>query len=122
MVWIRPYSPSKTRAWRGVRLVRVRVEGDSMLPVLRPGDWLWVRRGARVRAGDLVLARLPGNPSQLIVKRAAWPQGDGWWLESDNQRAGGRRDSWDFGAVPVVGRVVARYRPVLSLPVFFLAR
>jgi nickel-type superoxide dismutase maturation protease len=94
--------------------MRVRVEGESMLPVLRPGDWLVVRRGAEVLAGDLVVARLPGDPAKMIVKRAAWRAEDGWWLESDNQRAPGRKDSWDFGAVPpslVVGRVVFRYWP-----------
>lgn len=92
-----------------------------MLPTLRPGDLLWVRRGAPVRAGDLVVARLPSDPSLLIVKRAAWETGEGWWLESDNQRAPGRRDSWDFGALPpslLVGRVVTRYWP----PPFLRAR
>ncbi|MFI7538853.1 S24 family peptidase [Streptosporangium sp. NPDC049376] len=105
----------------GLRSVRVRVEGDSMLPVLRPGDWLWVRRGAPVSAGDLVVARLPSDPSLLIVKRAAWREGEDWWLESENQRASGRRDSWDFGAVPpssLVGRVALRYWP----PPFLRAR
>ncbi|GAB2448834.1 S24/S26 family peptidase [Streptosporangium sandarakinum] len=99
--------------------MRVRVEGDSMLPALRPGDWLWVRRGAAVREGDLVVARLPSDPERLIVKRAAWREADGrWWLESDNQRATGRRDSWDFGALPpasLVGRVVLRYWPLTFL-------
>ncbi|MFJ2031444.1 S24 family peptidase [Streptosporangium sp. NPDC087985] len=98
--------------------MRVRVEGDSMLPALRPGDWLWVRRGAPIRAGDLVVARLPSDPSLLIVKRAVWEADDGWWLESDNQRATGRRDSWDFGALPpssLVGRVVLRYWPLTFL-------
>ncbi|WP_268245639.1 S24 family peptidase [Planomonospora parontospora] len=122
MVLERPYSPSQARTGRGFALMRVRVEGESMLPALRPGDWLWVRCGAPVRSGDLVLARLPADPSRLIVKRAAWRDGEGWWLESDNQRASGRRDSWDFGPVPVVGRVVARYRPPLSWPTFFRAR
>ncbi|MGC5016770.1 S24 family peptidase [Streptosporangium sp. DT93] len=101
-------------AREGDALVRVRVEGESMLPVLRPGDWLWVRRGAAVRPGDLVVARLPSDPATLIVKRAAWRDGDGWWLESENQRAAGRRDSWDFGALApegIVGRVVLRYWP-----------
>ncbi|GII81615.1 hypothetical protein Sru01_65970 [Sphaerisporangium rufum] len=85
-----------------------------MRPALCPGDWLVVRRGAAVRPGDLVLARLPDDPHRMIVKRAAWRDGPGWWLESDNQRAPGRRDSWDFGAVPdelVIGRVVLRYWP-----------
>ncbi|MEV0996099.1 S24 family peptidase [Nonomuraea sp. NPDC050202] len=94
--------------------MRVRVEGDSMRPALLPGDWLLVRRGATVHPGDLVVARLPGDPDRLIVKRAQWHGAGGWWLESDNQRAGGRRDSWDFGPVDdIVGRVVLRYWPLL---------
>ncbi|QXJ26849.1 nickel-type superoxide dismutase maturation protease [Actinomadura graeca] len=93
----------------------VAVSGDSMLPVLRPGDWLVVRVGGRVAPGDVVVARHPGRPELLIVKRAARRAGVGWWLESDNQGARGRRDSWDFGAVPdalVVGRAAARYWPL----------
>ncbi|GAA4233163.1 hypothetical protein GCM10023075_48790 [Streptosporangium album] len=89
-----------------------------MLPALRSGDWLWVRRGAPIRAGDLVVARLPSDPSRLIVKRAVWEADGEWWLESDNQRAPGRRDSWDFGALPpsaLVGRVVLRYWPLTFL-------
>lgn len=65
----------------------------------------------RVSAGDLVVARHSGL---LMVKRAAFRQDGGWWLESDNQSAPGRRDSWDFGAVPesdLVGRVLLRYWP-----------
>lgn len=97
------------------RLLRaVEVAGDSMLPGLRPGDWLLVRAGARPVPGDIVVARHPERPGLLIVKRAGHRSGDGWWLESDNQGAPGRRDSWDFGNVPdalVVGRVVARYWP-----------
>src|SRR5690242_18441808 len=91
----------------------VEVKGDSMLPVLRPGDWLLVRTGARIRPGCVVVARHPGA-DLLVVKRAAHRDADGWWLESDNQRAAGRQDSWDFGAVPddlIVGRVVLRYWP-----------
>ncbi|MFB4297000.1 nickel-type superoxide dismutase maturation protease [Actinomadura sp. NTSP31] len=96
------------------RLRTVAVTGDSMLPGLAPGDWLVVLAGARPRPGDVVVARHPERADVLIVKRVAHRSGDGWWLESDNQRARGRRDSWDFGAVPdrrVLGRVVARYWP-----------
>jgi phage repressor protein C with HTH and peptisase S24 domain len=93
----------------------VRVVGDSMLPALRPGDWLLVRRGGAITPGDVVVARRPGGAQgELIVKRAFRRTDEGWWLESDNQRAPGRRDSWDFGAVPapeIVGRVILRYWP-----------
>ncbi|MWK33640.1 nickel-type superoxide dismutase maturation protease [Actinomadura sp. J1-007] len=96
------------------RLRAVEVEGASMLPALRPGDWLLVLNGARVAPGDLVVARHPRRDGLLVVKRAAHREAGGWWLESDNQGAPGRQDSWDFGAVPdglVEGRVVARYWP-----------
>jgi nickel-type superoxide dismutase maturation protease len=96
------------------RVFAVEVAGDSMLPALRSGDRLLVRAGAVVRRGSVVVARLPDSPETLIVKRAGFRDDDGWWLESDNQRATGRRDSWDFGAVPdslVLGRAFARYWP-----------
>ncbi|RMI38270.1 S24 family peptidase [Actinomadura harenae] len=92
----------------------VEVTGESMLPALRAGDWLLVRAGAPVRDGDAVVARHPWNEDRLIVKRAVREESGGWWLESDNQRAHGRQDSWDFDAVPhdlVLGPVVARYWP-----------
>jgi nickel-type superoxide dismutase maturation protease len=95
----------------------VEVTGDSMLPALRPGDWLLARSGARIAPGNIVVARHP-RQDRLIVKRAAWHDRGGWWLESDNQQARGRQDSWDFGAVPdelIMGRVVARYWPWPSL-------
>ncbi|MBG6087489.1 nickel-type superoxide dismutase maturation protease [Actinomadura viridis] len=101
------------------------VTGESMLPALRPGDLLVVRTGGRAARGDLVVARHPERPERLIVKRAAHRSGEGWWLESDNQRARGRQDSWDFGAVPdrlVVGRVVARYWPPSRLALFGTGR
>ena len=98
-------------------LLRVSVAERSMEPALRPGDWLLVRRTRRIRAGQIVLARHPGRPDMLIVKRAARRMegdgevGGGWWLESDNPGAGAV-DSRRFGPVPaslIEGRVLFRY-------------
>ena len=78
-----------------------RVQGDSMLPLLRPGDRLLVLYGASVRPGALVLARFPdGN---LVVKRAVERRptrtgGAGWWLLSDNPGSG--VDSRHRGPIP----------------------
>ena len=97
---------------------RVAVAERSMEPVLRPGDWLLVRRRMRagrpprIRAGQLVIARHPHRTDVLLVKRAARRQPDGWWLESDNPSAGAV-DSRRFGPVPpglIEGRVLFRYR------------
>ncbi len=96
-------------------MVRVAVTEHSMEPALRPGDWLLVLRTGRIRAGQLVLARHPGRPAMLIVKRAAWPEPGGWWLASDNPGAGAV-DSARFGPVPqslIEGRVLLRYWPLL---------
>ncbi|MBX6767381.1 MAG: nickel-type superoxide dismutase maturation protease [Actinomadura rubrobrunea] len=106
-------------------LLAVEVTGESMTPALRPGDWLLVRRGARIAEGDVVVARHPGRDGLLIVKRATRRTDGGWWLESDNQGAPGRQDSWDFDAVPdplIVGRVVARYWPPSRLSIFRVSR
>jgi nickel-type superoxide dismutase maturation protease len=101
-------------------LWRVAVAERSMEPVLRPGDWLLVRRtispsrSVRVRPGQVVVARHPKRPDLLIVKRAARRERGGWWLVSDNPVAGAV-DSSAFGAVPaplIEGRVLLRYWPV----------
>jgi nickel-type superoxide dismutase maturation protease len=100
-------------------LWRVAVAERSMEPALRPGDWLLVRRSLRagrpprIRPGQVVIARHPGRPDLLLVKRATRPQPPGWWLESDNPGAGAV-DSRTFGVVPaglVQGRVLLRYWP-----------
>jgi hypothetical protein len=101
-------------------LARVAVVERSMEPALLPGDWLLVWRGAltqrplHVRPGQLVIARHPGDPCMLLVKRAARQVGDGWWLDSDNPAAGAV-DSRSFGPVPVgsiYARVLLRYWPL----------
>jgi nickel-type superoxide dismutase maturation protease len=95
-------------------LLRIAVAERSMEPVLRPGDWLLVRRTRRVRPGQIVLARHPGRPVLLLVKRAGRREAGGWWLESANPAAGAV-DSARFGAVPdelIEGRVLLRYWPL----------
>jgi nickel-type superoxide dismutase maturation protease len=92
-------------------LLRVKVAEVSMLPALRPGDWLLVRRTRRIRPGQIVLARHPGRPGMLIVKRAARRQDAGWWLTSDNPDPAAV-DSRRFGPLPdalIEGRVLFRY-------------
>jgi hypothetical protein len=101
-------------------LWRVAVAERSMEPSLLPGDWLLARRSMRpgrpprIRPGQLVIAWHPGRAGLLLVKRAARPEADGWWLESDNPAAGAV-DSRAFGPVPaglIEARVLMRYWPV----------
>jgi len=96
---------------------RVAVAERSMEPALHPGDWLLVYRTIRagrpprVRPGQVVVARHPGRPELLLVKRAARRELGGWWLASDHPGAGAV-DSRAFGPVPpglIEGRVLLRY-------------
>jgi len=102
-------------AERGGLLGRVRVEGESMAPSLQPGDrLLWVGVG-RPRAGQVVVAPDPRDPSRLLVKRVRTVDGDSVDLRGDNE--GASTDSGDFGPVAaraVRGRVVYRYFPAAT--------
>ena len=100
-------------------LLRVEVAELSMLPALRPGDWLLALRTRRIRPGQVVLAWHPARAGFLLVKRAVrrvegnGEASGGWWLESDNPGAGAV-DSNRFGPVReelIVGRVLGRYWP-----------
>ena len=93
-----------------------KVAERSMQPALDPGDRILVRRtirpgrALRVRAGQVVVARNPRRPEQLLVKRALWAEDGGWWLSSDNPGADAV-DSFRFGPVPaslIEGRVLLR--------------
>jgi phage repressor protein C with HTH and peptisase S24 domain len=90
-------------------LFAVLVHGPSMVPTLRSGDALVVRRNSRVRAGDVVVARFRARPGLLVVKRAVRPQDGGWWIQGDNPLI--TDDSRAYGVADVIGRVVIRYYP-----------
>ncbi len=90
-------------------LSAVLVHGPSMAPTLRHGDALLVRRGGRVRPGDVVVARFRSRPDLLVVKRAVRAQDGGWWVRGDNDLV--TDDSRAYGVADVVGRVVLRYWP-----------
>ena len=90
-------------------LFAVLVQGPSMAPTLRAGDALLVRRGGRVRPGDVVVARFRSRPDLLIVKRAVREQDGGWWVVGDNEFAGD--DSRTYGVAEVIGRVRWCYWP-----------
>ena len=87
----------------------VLVRGPSMVPTLRSGDALVVRRGGRVRPGDVVVASFPSRPGLLVVKRAVREQDGGWWLEGDNEFV--TDDSRAYGVADTLGRVMYRYWP-----------
>lgn len=102
------------RSWRR----RVAVEGHSMEPTLRAGDWLLVDPDAyRARmptVGQLVVARDPRQPERWLVKRAAGLTADDRLTLAGDHPAHGD-DEEMIGAVGragLVGRPWLRYWPV----------
>ncbi|MEU4687595.1 S26 family signal peptidase [Actinoplanes sp. NPDC023714] len=95
-------------AWQ-LPLFAALVHGPSMVPTLKAGDAVLVRRGGRVRAGDVVVASFRSRPGLLVVKRAIREQDGGWWLEGDNEFV--INDSRAYGVADVAGRVTFRYWP-----------
>lgn len=90
-----------------MRIGTVLISGPSMVPALRDGDWAVVLRRARVRPGDIVVARLRGRPDLLVVKRAVAPRDGGWLLASDNPFVDD-----PAGVADVEARVLLRYWPL----------
>lgn len=107
-----------TAAYRaGRRFRRFAISGTSMLPTLRPGDWVLVDqqayRARLPRRGHIVVARDPRQPERHLVKRVSSVDLHGAVrLAGDNAESS--TDSRDFGAIPaefVSGRVRWRYWP-----------
>lgn len=101
--------------WLLRRRRRFRVTGESMLPLLKPGDEVLLDPGAYrhrlPRPGDIVVARHPYQTDVRLIKRVAavWPNGD-CDLRSDNPD--GATDSRTLGAIPagkIIGRVTGRF-------------
>ena len=91
-------------------LFAVLVQGPSMVPTLRDGDAVLVRRGGRVtRPGDVVVARFRSRPDLLVVKRVVRAEDSGWWLRSDNEYVAD--DSRTYGVADVDARVLFRWWP-----------
>jgi nickel-type superoxide dismutase maturation protease len=85
------------------------VSGPSMVPTLRSGDRILVRRTTVPEPGDVVVATFRSRPGLLVVKRVQRADGDGWWLVGDNPF--GSDDSAAYGRADVVGRVTFRWWP-----------
>jgi phage repressor protein C with HTH and peptisase S24 domain len=98
------------RSWRR----RVAVDGHSMEPSLRPGDWLLVdpeayRHRPAVR-GELVVAVDPREPSRLLIKRVAQVLDEGRLTLAGDHPAH-THDRLIVAAGDVVGRPWLRYWP-----------
>jgi nickel-type superoxide dismutase maturation protease len=101
--------------WLIRRRQRFRITGNSMLPLLKPGDDVLINpfafKNASPQPGDIVVARHPLKPDTRLIKRVITDTEAGdYILQGDNPAES--TDSRAFGAVParhILGRVVSRF-------------
>ena len=95
--------------WVLRRRLRVRVDGISMEPSLRPGTTVLIQTNASVQVNDIVLSRHPYNPEVQVLKRVAEIHDEGVFLLGDNPAES--TDSRSFGVIPwehIIGRVTSK--------------
>jgi len=120
-VWV---AAAVLAAWatsRAAGAFRVEVAGRSMVPALRPGDWLVATRRGRIRRGSVVVLAHPDRPLDLVKRVHGVPgdRVDGRLLGSDEylvvgDNPGSSSDGRRFGPVPrgaIEGVIRARYWP-----------
>jgi nickel-type superoxide dismutase maturation protease len=76
--WVWIVASGAGLVWMGARAAgafRAEVAGDSMLPSLRPGDWLVATRQGRLLQGRVVVVAHPKR-SVALIKRLAGTPGD----------------------------------------------
>ncbi len=100
--------------WLLRRRRRFRVVGNSMLPLLQPGEEVlvnpFVYRTMPPQAGHLVVAQHPTQPGLRLIKWVVYVEGDQCFLKGLNEMAS--TDSHAFGLVPctaLLGQVMCRF-------------
>ena len=87
---------------------RYTVSGNSMLPLLHPGDVVYTKSSKQVFAGDIVIANHPFR-KRCIIKQVEAVHDNG--VELAGLNADETEDSKTFGILPVhdiIGIVVAK--------------
>lgn len=106
-----PMKPARTSSGFGA----VAIEGESMAPTYRHGDWLLVRwieglSESALKIGGIYVIEREEQPGVLYIKRLQKTHGKLVWCEGDNPAS---QDSRSWGWLPhsvICGKVLFRYR------------
>lgn len=94
---------------------RLRVTGNSMLPLLQPGEEILIDPHAYQKTspqlGDLVVTVHPWQKNLLIVKRiTALAPDNRYFLEGDNLKESTDSRTWGAISLPaILGKVTSRF-------------
>ncbi|RMG28072.1 MAG: nickel-type superoxide dismutase maturation protease [Methanobacteriota archaeon] len=85
----------------------VKVEGSSMEPFLRPGQFAIIRKTKQVKIGDVICFPDPQNPKLLLIKRVQAINDNSAFVIGDNLTKS--RDSRHFGMISkgsIIGKLL----------------
>lgn len=96
---LKPAGCKEIMLWLLRRRKRFRVEGDSMLPLLKSGDEVLAKRAKTFSVGDIVVCRHPIRSDITMIKQIESRLEDGHYSVVGLQPTGSS-DSRQFGPVP----------------------
>lgn len=110
-----PWLNRVRRSWPS----RVAVDGHSMEPTLRAGDWLLVDplayRDRPPLATEVIVARDPRRPARWLIKRVRAVLPDGGLMLAGDHPAHAEDEVGPLGLDGIVGRPWLRYWPLRRL-------
>lgn len=94
---VKPAGFKEIALWLLGQRRRFRVQGDSMLPLLKSGDTVLAKRTKTFSAGDIVVCRHPIQSDLTLIKKVTAIQGDRLAVEGLNPSESS--DSRHFGSI-----------------------
>ncbi len=85
----------------------VKVEGNSMFPYLKNGQFVIIRKTKKIKVGDVICFHDPENEGNLLIKRVQASSEDHYFVIGDNLP--NSRDSRHFGMIPsetIIGKLL----------------
>ena len=93
---------------------RLRVEGESMLPLLQPGDQILFAphayKKSKPQVEDIIVALHPLQSNLTIIKRIKQSQCDRYFIVGDNLQSSTDSRHWGMiGFANIMGRVTSKF-------------
>ena len=100
--------------WLLRRIKRLRVDGESMLPLLQPGDEILFAphayKKSKPQLEDVIVASHPLQNNLTIVKRVINIEGDRYFIVGDNLQSSTDSRQWGkIGLANIIGRVTSKF-------------
>ena len=94
----------------GIPFKIIKIQGRSMEPSLKDGQFALLRKTKKAKLGDILVFRDPEHEKRILVKRVQALLKEGYFVIGDNISES--RDSRKFGTVDfdrVIGKVIMKF-------------